>query len=184
LILLLEAELAKTSLLVENILSWTADQLKGVVIKKERFDLLQLLEINIQLFQSASEKKQISICHDLINNLQIVTDQSILNTVVRNLLSNAIKFTPVNGKISIKVLSDQSQLILAIQDNGVGMDEVTLKSLLNPKHALIGTGTANERGTGLGIMLCQELLEKLNGELKIESQINKGSKFLIAIPIQ
>lgn len=181
---MLEAELAKTSLLVENILSWTADQLKGIVIKKERFDLLHLLELNIQLFQSALEKKQISICHDVIDNLQITTDQSILNTVIRNLLSNAIKFTPINGSISIQVLSDQSKLHVAIQDTGIGMDEVTLKALSNAKSILTGTGTANERGTGLGIMLCQELLQKLNGELKIESQINKGSKFLIAIPIK
>jgi signal transduction histidine kinase len=184
LIQMLESELSKTTLLVENILSWTTEQLKGVVVKKEKFDLLQLLELNIQLFQSALEKKQISICHDLINNLQIVTDQSILNTVIRNLLSNAIKFTPSNGKISIEVLSDQTRLLLAIQDNGVGMDEITLKSLVDPKNSIIGTGTANERGTGLGIMLCQELLHRLNGELKIESQVSKGSKFLIAIPIK
>jgi signal transduction histidine kinase len=181
---MVESELSKTTLLVENILTWTAEQLKGVVIKKERFDLLQLLELNIQLFQSALEKKQISICHDLISNLQIVTDQSILNTVIRNLLANAIKFTPLSGKISIQVLSDHSQLLLAIQDNGVGMDDATLKSLINQKNVLSGVGTANERGTGLGIMLCHELLQKVHGELKIESQVNKGSKFLIAIPIQ
>jgi two-component system sensor histidine kinase ChiS len=180
---LLEGELGKTRLLVENILSWTSEQLRGVEVKKESFDLLRLLEFNIQLFEYALEKKQISICHDLINNLQIVTDQGILNTVIRNLLSNAIKFTPMHGKISIGVSSDKSKLSLAIQDSGVGMDQETLQSLMSLKNGVSKIGTANERGTGLGILLCQELLKKIDGDLKIESKINRGSTFSIAIPM-
>jgi signal transduction histidine kinase len=182
--LLLETELGKTSQLVENILTWSAEQLKGIVVKQEKFDVLKLLEVNIQLFHSALEKKEISVCHNLLSGLPVITDQSILNTVVRNLLSNAIKFTPQSGMISIQASTIGSRLLLEIKDNGVGMDELTLNSLLDPKKALINSGTANERGTGLGLLLCRELIQKLNGELRIESKVNIGSTFLVSIPIK
>lgn len=180
---LLEVELEKTSMLVENILSWSADQLKGVTVKKESFDLLKLLELNIQLFHSALEKKHITVCHDLVNGFPIVSDQRILNTVVRNLLSNAIKFTRPSGKISIRVSKNESRLKLEIEDTGIGMNEQTLQSLMDPRHAVINPGTSNEHGTGLGILLCRELISKLNGELLIESKVNIGSRFVISIPV-
>jgi signal transduction histidine kinase len=178
----IENDLSKTTILVENILYWTASQLKGIQLKMERFDLHQLMEENVQLFQTIASGKKISLQHNTPSNLVISSDRNILNLVLRNLISNAIKFSYEGGVIDIFMWQTKESLFIRVKDDGIGMDRATLESLQSPAFTVSASGTENEEGTGLGLAICREYLQKAGGQLTIESTEGKGSTFTIILP--
>lgn len=178
----IESDLSKTSLLVENILYWTAAQLKGVQVRKEKFDLFALMEENMELFQMVAGYKKVTIQHDVMRGFIVTTDRNILNFAVRNLLANAIKFSYENGEVSIHASRAHGKLHIQIKDRGTGMDEETIQMLLKPQGSLTTKGTRNERGTGLGVALCSDYLQKGGGQLSVESILGQGSTFTITMP--
>jgi len=179
----IENDLSKTNILVENILYWTASQLKGVQLNKERFDLNLLIEENIQLFFTIASQKKIKISHPSSSTQFIFSDRNILNFVIRNLIANAIKFSHEGGAIELFTIVARGEANIQIKDNGIGMDEETIRSVMIPDSKRSKEGTNHEKGTGLGITLCLEYLKKLNGQLTIESLPNKGSTFSIMVPL-
>ena len=180
----IENDLGKTSMLVENILHWTSSQLKGISLKMENFDLYALLEDNIRLFDTFSVRKKISIHHNVQPHTQITSDRNILNLLLRNLLSNALKFSFERGKITIDINLKHQWLELSVKDEGTGMDADKLSSLLNPKLTMSTTGTDNEQGTGLGLALCRDYVQKAGGSLSVESTIGKGTTFKVTLPLK
>ncbi|NOT75113.1 MAG: hypothetical protein HOP08_09315 [Cyclobacteriaceae bacterium] len=180
----IENDLSKTNLLVENIVFWTASQLKGVVVKKEKFNLGLLTEEIVQLFQTMSASKQITLNHNVPNDFMIISDRNILNFVIRNMIANAVKFSFEGGEVNIIVSRSNEGLLIQIKDKGVGMNEITLASLLRPDRTMSTSGTSNEKGTGLGLALCLEYLQKLGGQLSVESIEGKGSMFSIVLPTE
>jgi signal transduction histidine kinase len=179
----IEGDLWKTNLLVENILLWTASQLKGIQVKKESFDLSQLIEENKQLFQTIASNKGVSFVDDSPEKLQITADRNILNLVLRNLLSNAIKFSFEGSKIDIHVSLTNQLLLIQVKDEGVGMDEETQERIMAPQQIMSTSGTENEKGTGLGLALCRDYLSKAGGQLTINSKKGEGSTFSILIEV-
>ncbi|HEU5290956.1 MAG TPA: sensor histidine kinase [Cyclobacteriaceae bacterium] len=180
----IENDLGKTNMLVENILHWTASQLKGVSLKLENFDLYALVEDNIRLFDTFSVRKKISIHHNVLPQTRITSDRNILNLVLRNLLSNALKFSFERGKITIDVRLNHDWLELSVKDEGTGMDAEKLSSLLSPKFTVSTTGTDNEQGTGLGLALCRDYVQKAGGNLSVESTVGKGTTFKVTLPLK
>lgn len=178
----LEDDLNKTTMLVDNILSWTTSQLKGVQPKMERFDLHLLVEDNVALFDTIAKHKKISLRHNVGKYQYISFDRNILNLVLRNLLSNAIKFSFEGGEIRIEVQKADDRMDIKVIDQGKGMDAQTLAMLAVPSKAVSTSGTQNEKGTGLGLNLCKEYLEKAGGQLIIQSIAGKGSTFIIQLP--
>jgi len=179
----IENDLGKTNLLVENILHWTANQLKGVQIKKEIFDLNSLIEENKQLFQTVVNNKRIMLNHNTPESLEINADRNILNLVLRNLLSNAIKFSFEGGRIDINVSLTNQLLLIQVKDNGVGMDEDTQQRIMTPQAATSTVGTKNEKGTGLGLALSRDYLIKAGGQLMLASKKGEGSVFSILLEV-
>ncbi len=179
----IENDLSKTNLLVENILFWTASQLKGLQVKKEKFDFHILIEENVQLFQTISASKKIVFHHNAPMNFMITSDRNILNFVIRNLIANAIKFSFEGGEINIPVLMENRTLSVQVKDQGIGMDEQTLQKLLTPDRTISVAGTDNEKGTGLGLALCREYLLKIGGQLTVESIAGRGSTFSFTLPV-
>jgi signal transduction histidine kinase len=177
----IENDLSKTSILMENILYWTGSQIRGVQVKMEEFAFFNLLEENIQLFKTIAAHKNITIHHTASKSLVINTDRNILNLVLRNLISNAIKFSFEGGKIEIRVTETPDNLLIQVKDEGVGIDEDTLETLLAPELVVSTRGTGNEKGTGLGLALCREYLQKAGGELTVNSIKGKGSTFNISL---
>ena len=106
----------------------------------------------------------------------------MINTIIRNLFTNAIKFTNKSGKIIISSVELSDSFEISVTDNGVGMSEDYLSKLFRIDIAPSTLGTANERGTGLGLILCKEFSEKHGGSIKVESEVGKGSKFTVIIP--
>jgi signal transduction histidine kinase len=179
----IESDLNKTNLLVDNILFWTASQLKGIQVKLESFDLQKLIEENVQLFTTIAENKKVILRYDHNKHFTVKSDRNISNFVIRNLIANAIKFSFEGGIISIDVVEKDESLVIKIKDTGVGMDSQALQNILAPKNSLTTTGTGNEKGTGLGLALCREYLKKVNGHLVIESTKGKGSTFSMVLPL-
>ena len=177
----IESDLSKTSVLVEDILFWTSNQLKGVEVKMEKFDLSRLIDDNVNLFQTIAHNKRITISHQGPKNLTIRSDKNILNFVLRNLIGNAIKFSYEGGSVNILVRKENNFLTIQVQDRGVGMDEKTMTSLLSPVGTVSSSGTSNETGTGLGVGLCREYLQKIGGQLSVESSKGNGTTFSVLL---
>jgi signal transduction histidine kinase len=179
-----ETDLNKTTILVENILYWTAGQLKGIKVHRETFDLYQLMEENIQLFQTAALNKKLTLTHHTPKPFEVRTDRNILNLVLRNLIANAVKFSFEGGTIHVHTKSKDKQLEVSVSDEGVGMDELTLSNLLETEKTSHTSGTQNEGGTGLGLALCISYLESAGGVMSIQSTPGKGSTFQFKLPIK
>jgi signal transduction histidine kinase len=179
----LEDDLNTTTILVENILYWTASQLKGIQVREEAFDLHTVVEENVRLFKTVTASKNISLSHNTPKNCIITSDKNIVNLVVRNLLSNALKFSFEGGVIQILTQRFDKEIHVKVKDSGMGMDEGTVEALSEPERTVSTMGTKDEKGTGLGISLCKEYLEKAGGELQIESTKGQGSTFTIKLPL-
>lgn len=169
--------------LLENLLEWSRSQTGNIDFTGEIFDLTQLLEHNKNLLDSQAGAKRITIRIEGGRPLSVKLHKQSINTVVRNLISNAIKFTPENGVIRIGTQIGKGQLQVFVEDNGVGMSKDVLEKLfrLDSKHST--QGTANEKGTGLGLILCREFVEKNGGTIHVKSTPGKGTIFILSFPV-
>ncbi len=169
--------------LLGNLLNWARLQLGTIDINIERINLKNLVNDNIGIFFSNAKGKNITILNLVSEEMIIFADLESINTVLRNLLNNAIKFTPNGGKIFIDSFQNKNVIEIAIKDTGVGMEQITIDNLFKLEEIKSTPGTNNEKGTGLGLLLCKELIEKNGGVISVESEPRKGSTFKIKFPI-
>jgi signal transduction histidine kinase/Tfp pilus assembly protein PilF len=168
--------------LLENLLEWSRSQTGNIDFTPERFNLREILVANKELLDGQAKAKRISIDVDAEYDVFVNLHKNSITTVVRNLVSNAIKFTPAGGSVTIKLTTDPSGLLLSVVDTGVGMSKEVMAKLfqVGSKHST--KGTANEKGTGLGLILCREFIERNGGTLSVDSVEGKGSKFTCRFP--
>lgn len=167
---------------LENLLEWANSQ-KGTINFDPQSVNLKILTISVlNLMNPIAKTKNIEISNDLFNDVYMVGDVNMVNTILRNLISNAIKFTPNNGKIKIKSDYKDGEVICSICDSGVGISKDNLKKLFRIDSTITSIGTNNEKGTGLGLILCKEFVEKHTGKIWVESEIGKGSTFYFTLP--
>lgn len=170
--------------LLENLLQWSRTERGLLKYTPEKVELNKQIESIISLLNLSSNKKNLSIKTQIPDSECFAkADSRLLNTVLRNLLSNAIKFTPKDGEIFVEVEKHEKFYSISIIDNGIGMSETDVDSLFDKDKQKSTTGTDNEKGTGLGLMLVKEFVEKQNGTLRVKSQKGKGSTFTFTIPI-
>jgi signal transduction histidine kinase len=162
---------------LENLLIWSRSQMKGFKLKWSRLDLSLLAIENMNLLQSFSDKKQIIIENHVSSDHLVYADEDMIRLVIRNLMINAIKFTSVGGKIELRSEILETYVKVSIRDNGVGMDPCETERLLNSLNITHKKGTNLEKGTGLGLMLCKDFIEKNKGTLSVASEPGKGSIF-------
>jgi len=178
----IEDDLTKTSRLVDNILLWTANQLRGAKPKFERIDLKEIVKENIELFETIASSKKLSIKNELSKNHWVNFDRNILNLTLRNLISNAIKFSHEEDDIVIHSEVTEKASLIRVIDFGVGMSNEVLKTLQGSQAMKSAEGTNNETGTGLGLSFCREYLQMAGGDLEIDSTFGKGSTLTISVP--
>jgi signal transduction histidine kinase len=168
--------------LLENLLEWSRSQTGNIEFKPEVFDIATVMEENKALLTAQAQTKKIEIAYKSEGTRIVNAHKNSVTTVVRNLLSNAIKFTPEGGSIWLTAEARQGQVHVAIADNGVGMSPEVVQKLfrIDTKHST--KGTANEKGTGLGLILCKDFIEKNGGRLWVESEPGKGSVFVFTLP--
>lgn len=167
---------------LNNLLSWGHSQLNGSVTRPVDVSLADLVDQNINLLTEVAENKSIRIISEIPRNATVWSDPNQIDIVIRNLISNALKFTPLNGMVTIQAEESGEHWIFSIRDTGVGMDRLTLQRIFESRDTHSTYGTANEKGTGLGLTLCKEMIEKNHGRIWVESMLRKGSTFYFSLP--
>jgi signal transduction histidine kinase len=170
--------------LLENLLSWARSQRGDIQYKPELLGLKYLAMTNIDLLKTGANEKEITIVCDMPDDLEAYFDQETIQVVIRNLISNAIKFTPKGGTVTVSGKTKDNLTSISVSDTGVGMDKQTIDSILDAHEKVTSTrGTNNEKGTGLGLVICKDFVTHNHGKLTINSTVNKGTSITFTLPL-
>lgn len=172
----------KTRDLLENLLEWAQAQRGTISFKPGVLDLPEVSDEVISQIMPVAKDKKIELESHIPAKCQVYADTHMVSTILRNLVSNAIKFTPEDGKITVNAADKQGLVYIQVNDTGVGMTQETVEKLFRIDKKVSFKGTANEKGTGLGLILCKELVEKNGGQISVTSAPDKGSSFEFSLP--
>ncbi|GGI23884.1 sensor histidine kinase [Pedobacter mendelii] len=167
--------------MLSNLLHWYKTQMEGLNINLREINLLMALQSTLDMGQLYASKKEILFIHHIPLAINVTADADILQLVVRNIITNAIKFTPQGGKIQVNAELILNECKITINDNGKGIAPEKQEKIFSI-NAESTYGTNNEKGVGLGLMLCKEFIEKLGGKIEFESNLAQGSSFFVYIP--
>jgi len=171
----------ETYLLLENLLKWASLQ-KGLLTPEyKKFNLLKIVDETCHLYLEIAKNKSIAININILDTIHINADLEITKTILRNLIANAIKFTDTNGNIFLSAIENDKEVEIKISDDGVGIAKERIPELFTIQKNNTTRGTANEKGTGLGLHLCKALIEKQGGTIEITSETGKGSTFSFTV---
>lgn len=173
---------------LDNLLKWARFQDDTIKVNKTSFAICNIVERVVNLYKEQADQKRISIKVDRTDNqkdsLSVFADENMVEFILRNLLANALKFTFPENRIEISLHKTGDFIEISIKDYGVGMTEEECNNLFDFKKQVSKKGTSSETGTGLGLILCKEFVEKNNGVIKVESEYEKGSTFIFTLPLQ
>jgi two-component system sensor histidine kinase/response regulator len=171
-----------TMAMLSKLLDWSKSQLHGVSVHMEYLNVQTLFEPTLNLERNIAARKNISLDYYFDPSAGIYADSDMMQLILRNIVGNAIKFTGMGGHIMVKAQAQGSNCLISIKDNGIGMSEQKQQSIfsLNVESTF---GTNNEKGVGLGLMLCMEFIKAQNGKIWLESTSGEGSCFYISVPM-
>ncbi len=169
--------------LLENLLEWSRLQMDQLEFEPTTIDLKEIIDVNLGLFAPIAQEKSVLLTGDDIQSLHVFADAQSVHTVVRNLVNNAIKFTPAKGNVTVSVRCNKMWAEIEISDTGVGISSSRAERLFRLDEKTSTVGTSGETGTGLGLHLCKELIEKQGGEIRFKSTEGAGSTFHITLPL-
>lgn len=170
--------------LVNNLLEWAAFQKEEFVLKRSELSIFDVSQLAIQHLKLISDKKNIQIINNINPTTKAIFDEKTILAVFRNLISNAIKYTPQNGRIELFDAVYDGEIEVTVKDNGIGIKAEKLKDLFSVSYAKSTKGTEGEKGTGLGLVLCKDFIEKNGGSIDVESEFGKGSSFVFTLPLK
>ncbi|UII27707.1 tetratricopeptide repeat-containing sensor histidine kinase [Fulvivirga maritima] len=168
--------------LLDNLLAWSIRQTKTQKLELVKVDINDLITKNIELYTLTAASKKITLSDYSESDLMALADINSIHTVIRNLIGNAIKFSYPDGEIKIRAFNYGDKVKVSVIDNGVGMSQEYIDRLFDLGHKDSQAGTSNEKGSGLGLILCQELIKDNNGEFHVHSELEKGSTFSFTLP--
>lgn len=171
------------SALLKNLLTWSLSQQGRIRLNPKEINIAVIIEENIELIKETAEKKNIKYSTDIKNDSIAWADKNMIRTVIRNLVSNALKFTHSGGEINIKIEHSKPYINIIVSDNGIGIPPEDIPGLFKLDTYKSNKGTLGEKGTGLGLILCKEFVEKNNGIIHVGSIPGKGSIFTVSLPI-
>ena len=181
---LIHTSIDRTHKLLDNLLQWSMSQTGKLKFKTEKTEVITLISNTLQLLSDSANNKSIQIIFDVNMVLVLEVDVNMFTSIIRNLVSNAIKYTHNGGKITIDAFVDDNSLIVTVGDNGIGMTREQSRKIFDIRTEATTPGTNNEKGTGLGLILCKEFVEKHSGKIWVESETGKGSKFFVQLPFE
>lgn len=173
----------QTLRLLENLLEWANSQRGKLAFMSVQFNLSELIKDEFILLEETAIGKNIELKSYVDDSLTIVADKNMIRTVLRNLISNGIKFTHRNGWVHVNAVTYYNNVEVSVTDNGIGMKNETISKLFKIDANLSTQGTENEKGTGLGLFLCKDFVEKHGGKIWVESEYGKGSTFKVILPL-
>jgi signal transduction histidine kinase len=168
--------------LLENLLAWTLAENKMTSFNPVKLNVKNLIDEEFENFISAATHKLISLNHSISENLHVSADIDMFKTILRNLISNAIKYSFIGGEVTINATELKQFVEISVEDTGIGITQKDRKELFRRNEIHTTRGTNNESGTGLGLILCKEFVEKHGGTIRIESEPGKGSRILFTLP--
>ncbi len=171
--------------LLNNLLTWARSQTNKIEYKPRQIELYEITTLTIYLLKPVADDKLITLESEIPAVTYINCDDNMIKTIMRNLVSNAIKFTPEGGRITLSIEEDtqsSDMMVISVQDTGVGIPEAVIDKLFRIDVAVTTSGTKNEKGTGLGLILCREFVERWNGRIWVESTPGLGSCFRFTVP--
>jgi len=168
--------------LLDNLLQWSRTQTGSIAYHAEQFNLLPVISQEITYNQLIADKKKITIKVLVDDEVVAFADKNIIATVIRNLVNNAIKFTNTNGRVEIWAREVKNEIEVSVTDTGIGIDFDDIDKLFQLNSSVSNKGTANEEGTGLGLLLCKEFIERNGGKIWVKSNKGKGSTFYFTLP--
>jgi PAS domain S-box-containing protein len=179
---LLNSSASQLFQLLENLLTWSSSQMNKISFNPEKTDICQIIKNNISLLTTQAQNKNITLNNKCESNIIGFFDVNMISTVIRNLISNAIKFTPSGGNIIISSEYFNGNIKIWVTDSGIGISENDIQKLFKIESSHSTPGTENESGTGLGLILCKEFVQKNGGEIWVKSELNKGTTFFFTLP--
>ncbi len=168
--------------LLENLLKWANSQLKGSTINPVKFDITDVVKTKVELYSKSAKQKGVTLKNLVCDGCNVYADRDMVELVVRNLITNAIKFTEAGDEIKILSSQKNGHLELCVADNGVGITADIFPKLFG-NQVITSRGTNNEKGTGLGLILCRDFIRLNGGSIWAESEVNVGSKFYFTLPV-
>jgi PAS domain S-box-containing protein len=168
--------------LLENLLQWARTQTDKIKYSPENIDIAELVSNTLNFLTITADKKRIALINKVDASTPVYADRNMINTVMRNLMSNAVKFTGTGGEVSISANSKGDMIEIRVKDSGVGISRENLGKLFRIDTYHSTNGTSGESGTGLGLVICKEFIEKNGGKIKVESEEKKGSTFSFTLP--
>ncbi|MEB3754282.1 HAMP domain-containing sensor histidine kinase [Acinetobacter sp. MD2(2019)] len=171
--------------LLENLLNWAMAEGGRFVYHPINFKLKQVTQIVKNVLTSLAKQKNIELIEDVDDDIYVYADMNMLTSILQNLTSNALKFTTVDGsgKVSISARLDAGFVAISIVDTGLGMTQAQLEQVFEPRLKLSLKGTAGEKGTGLGLVLCKRFVDLNQGEISVHSKEGQGTTFVVKIPL-
>jgi len=169
--------------LLENLLDWSTNQMGDLPFNPKQVNLRSVIQDNVELVSTKVNAKGINLTLSVPESINVIADENMLYTVVRNILTNAVKFTKDNGSINIYTKTDDYFCYLCIADNGVGISPDRINKLFRIDKDVVTAGTHNEKGSGLGLILSKEFIERNGGKITVESELEKGSTFTISLKL-
>jgi signal transduction histidine kinase/ligand-binding sensor domain-containing protein len=173
----------QTFRLLENLLDWANSQHGKILFSPVSINFNELLDEEFNVLNDLANGKNIELKSICAGNLIIIADKNMVKTILRNLISNAIKFTHKNGRVEVNAITKNKCVEISVSDNGIGMTKETMEKLFRIDSNLSTRGTENEKGTGLGLFLCKEFVEKHGGKIEVDSENEKGSTFIVSLPL-
>ncbi|MCU0446544.1 MAG: tetratricopeptide repeat protein [Microscillaceae bacterium] len=168
---------------LENLLQWSISQMQGLSVNPSKVYIGKLIDEKVQLFAEVAKAKNITISTQIDATQIVWADAQHIRLLLRNLINNALKFTHKGGSIEIVTQAQGKYLVLSVIDSGVGMSAEQIDKLFKKNHSFTTYGTNGEKGTGLGLQLCQEIVVKNGGTIWVSSELGKGSNFSFTLPI-
>ena len=179
----IDASLDNLTDLINNILEWSMTTSKKRQWTFDKLNTTTLIQKNISLYQSIAESKGVRLVHPPNDDIFGYADSQAIETVVRNLLSNSIKFSHPNSDVTLQAAVHGATVHISVLDHGIGMPAELQGKLFTVNGSVTQAGTKNEKGTGIGLLLCKELMKENNGDIAVKSRQGKGSEFIISFPV-
>ncbi|MEL7249287.1 MAG: HAMP domain-containing sensor histidine kinase [Bacteroidota bacterium] len=177
----LDSTTQNLSKLLDNLLQWALVQLEQLPFHPQQMQLHEISTEVVHLYEPIAEAKDITLTNEISTELQLLADPNAIRTILRNLINNALKFTSARGEVRLTAKANGTATTITVKDNGRGMDDAQVQQLFGAQ-SLPTTGTAGEKGMGLGLVLCQELVKLHQGNIAVESVPDKGTSFMIQLP--